>query len=209
MPPGVDLLVVDSGSTSSATRDAAINAGVRYVRSDIPGLSIARNAGLAATDRELVVFTDDDCAVTSGFLAPLIAPFAMPSVAAATGTLRDIGDTSAPSAAPVEILRRTNQGLDAGHGALMAFRRSALLASGAFDPLLGAGRHFGGAEDMDAFCRLLHAGPRGGPGAGIRRHARLHPHRRATTSPSTRTTAGGSGRCARGGCARIAAPDWL
>ncbi|MET0830112.1 MAG: glycosyltransferase [Microbacterium sp.] len=158
LPPGVEILVVDSGSTSHATRDAAAMAGVRYVRSDIPGLSIARNAGLAATDREFVVFTDDDCAVTPGFLAPLIAPFDAPSVAAATGTLRDIGDTSAPSAAPVEILRRTTQGLDAGHGALMAFRRSALLAAGAFDPLLGAGRHFGGAEDMDAFCRLLHAG---------------------------------------------------
>jgi hypothetical protein len=49
-------------------------------------------------------------------------------------------------------------GLDAGHGALMAFRRSTLLSLGGFDPLLGAGRHFGGAEDMDAFCRVLHAG---------------------------------------------------
>jgi glycosyltransferase involved in cell wall biosynthesis len=157
--PAVDVLVVDSGSTTPATRDAAARAGVRYVRSDTPGLSIARNAGLAATEREFVVFTDDDCAVTPGFLEPLIAAFAEQRIAAATGRLRDIGDTSERSpAAPADILRRTNQGMDAGHGALMAFRRSALMASGSFDPLLGAGRHFGGAEDMDAFCRLLHAG---------------------------------------------------
>lgn len=156
--PAVDVLVVDSGSISPATRDAAAKAGVRYVRSDIPGLSIARNAGLAATEREFVIFTDDDCAVTPGFLAPLIAPFSDPRVAAATGRLRDIGDTSEHGAGPADILHRTNQGMDAGHGALMAFRRSALRAAGSFDPLLGAGRHFGGAEDMDAFCRLLHAG---------------------------------------------------
>lgn len=158
IPADVDILVVDSGSTSHATRDAAAGAGVRYVRSDIPGLSIARNAGLAATDAELVIFTDDDCAVAPGFLAPLLAPFDDARVAGATGTLRDIADTSAPSAAPVDFLTRTNQGMDAGHGALMAFRRSALLAGGGFDPLLGAGRRFGGAEDMDVFCRLLHAG---------------------------------------------------
>ncbi|MET0781293.1 MAG: glycosyltransferase family A protein [Microbacterium sp.] len=158
VPADAEILVVDSGSTTSATRDAALTANVRYVRSDTPGLSIARNAGLAATDAELIVFTDDDCAVTPDFLAPLIAPFIDPGVAAATGTLRDIGDSSPLSTAAVEVLRRTNQGLDAGHGALMAFRRSALLTAGGFDPLLGAGRHFGGAEDMDVFCRLLHAG---------------------------------------------------
>jgi len=158
VPSGVEVLVVDSGSLSSATRDAAVKAGARYVRSDIPGLSIARNAGLAATDREIVVFTDDDCAVTPGFLTPLMDVFASPDVAAATGRLRDIGDMSVRQDTSVEMLRRTTQGLDAGHGALMAFRRSVLIAAGSFDPLLGAGRHFGGAEDMDAFCRLLHAG---------------------------------------------------
>jgi len=158
VPDSVDVLVVDSGSTSTATRDAALKACVRYVRSDVPGLSIARNAGLAATDREFVVFTDDDCAVTPGFLDALIAEFASPDVAAATGTLRDIAVGASSVASPVAILRRTTQGLDAGHGALMAFRRSALVSAGGFDPLLGAGRHFGGAEDMDVLCRLLHAG---------------------------------------------------
>ncbi len=157
-PAGTDVLVVDSGSTTTATREAAEHAGVRYVRSDVPGLSIARNLGLSSTTAELVVFTDDDCAVTPGFLDALLAPFQEPTVAAATGALRDIGDTAEHVASPVVILRRTTEGLDAGHGALMAFRRSAVLANGSFDPLLGAGRRFGGAEDMDVLCRLLHAG---------------------------------------------------
>jgi glycosyltransferase involved in cell wall biosynthesis len=153
------ILVVDSGSRSAETARVAFNAGVDYVRSDVPGLSIARNLALASSVGDVVVFTDDDCIVVPGFLDPLLAPFASPAVAATTGTLRDAGATdTAPVSAPPQTLRRTQDGLDAGHGALMAFRRATLLTLGGFDPLLGAGRRFGGAEDMDAICRVLHAG---------------------------------------------------
>jgi len=155
----VEIIVVDSGSTNARTREIAKRAGVTYVRSDTPGLSIARNIGLTATTREYIVFTDDDCVATAGFLPPLLAPFAGVDVGAAAGTLRDVSATSAEVASgEVELLRGVTAGLDAGHGALMAFRRSALLELGGFDPVLGAGRRFGGAEDMDAFCRILHAG---------------------------------------------------
>ncbi|MCS5735601.1 glycosyltransferase family 2 protein [Herbiconiux daphne] len=157
--PGADILVVDSGSRSAATADTAAAAGVRFVRSDVPGLSIARNLGLASTEREIVVYTDDDCAVEPGFLEPLIHPFIFPVVGAVTGSLRDASASGSPLPAPSEEhLHRTTEGLDAGHGALMAFRRAALIEVGAFDPVLGAGRRFGGAEDMDAFCRVLHSG---------------------------------------------------
>jgi glycosyltransferase involved in cell wall biosynthesis len=155
-----EIIVVDSASETAATREVAASAGVRYIRSDIPGLSIARNVGLAGTHRSIVVFTDDDCAVDPEFLAPLLAPFAEPAIVAVTGRLQDVADQSLPPAPTVDVLRRVSSGLDAGHGALMAFRRAGLLSTGGFDPLLGAGRRFGGAEDMDAFCRLLHDGGR-------------------------------------------------
>jgi hypothetical protein len=45
-----------------------------------------------------------------------------------------------------------------GHGGNMAFRRSDLLATGGFDPLLGAGGLFGACEDPDIAYRLLVAG---------------------------------------------------
>ena len=47
---------------------------------------------------------------------------------------------------------------DAGHGAIMAFRRERLVALGGFDPVLGAGRRLAGAEDLDMFCRILDDG---------------------------------------------------
>ncbi|WP_194383752.1 glycosyltransferase [Microbacterium luteum] len=153
-----EIVVVDSASTTTSTRDVAEAAGVRYIRSDVPGLSIARNLGLAAADRPIVVFTDDDCVVDPGFLSPLIAPFADAATVGVTGRLRDHDDRSAATPPTVDVLTRVADGLDAGHGALMAFRRDSVLASGGFDPVLGAGRRFGGAEDLDMFCRILTGG---------------------------------------------------
>ena len=51
-PPGVQILVVDSASTTPATWEVADAAGVDYVRSDIKGLSIARNLFLAHCRKE-------------------------------------------------------------------------------------------------------------------------------------------------------------
>lgn len=159
LPPDAEVIVVDSGSVSSDTESVARQGGARYVRSDVPGLSIARNLGLAASDRDLVVYTDDDCVVDAGFLRALVAPFASVRVGAVTGLLRDISDTRHGAGDEAErVLSTATHGLDAGHGALMAFRRSTLVELGGFDPLLGAGREFGGAEDTDIFCRILQTG---------------------------------------------------
>ena len=49
-PREVEILVVDSASTTTATKEVAEAAGVRYVRSDVKGLSIARNLGLDRPD---------------------------------------------------------------------------------------------------------------------------------------------------------------
>ncbi|MBN9202582.1 MAG: hypothetical protein ABS61_01675 [Microbacterium sp. SCN 70-18] len=154
-----EIIVVDSASRAPRTRAVAERAGVRYFRSDVPGLSIARNIGLRATEREVVVYTDDDCEVAPDFLEQIVAPFSDPSIHAATGRLRD-AHSEPPTliAEETTVLRRILDGLDAGHGALMAVRRSSAVATGGFDPILGAGRRFGGAEDMDMLCRLIRSG---------------------------------------------------
>ncbi|GAA0493011.1 glycosyltransferase family 2 protein [Microbacterium aurantiacum] len=159
VPDDTEIIVVDSASRDDRTRAVAERAGVRYLRSDIPGLSIARNIGLRATECDVVAYTDDDCEVAPDFLAELVVPFADPQVHAATGRLRDAH--SAPSTPVTEeatTLTRILDGLDAGHGALMAVRRGPAVTAGGFDPILGAGRRFGGAEDMDMLCRLLRSG---------------------------------------------------
>lgn len=158
LPAQVEVIVIDSGSTTDETARVARRGAVRYVRSDVPGLSIARNLGLAATSRDIVVYTDDDCEVQPGALRALLRPFASPRVGAATGRLSDHAAPPDAAGTAARVFRTPADGIDAGHGALMAYRSAVLRAIGGFDPVLGAGRTFGGAEDLDAFCRVLRAG---------------------------------------------------
>ncbi|GAA4163130.1 hypothetical protein GCM10022286_23150 [Gryllotalpicola daejeonensis] len=157
-PAGVEVLVVDSGSRTDETRRVAREASVGYVRTDVPGLSIARNLGLASVDRPIVLFTDDDCVAVPGWVDGVLTHFADPRVGAVTGRMLDHTLIAGAAAGDVERLTGVLRGVDAGHGAFMSFRRELMLGLGGFDEVLGAGRRFAGAEDLDAFCRVLAAG---------------------------------------------------
>ncbi|MEV8273344.1 glycosyltransferase [Microbacterium sp. NPDC077184] len=156
-PPEVGVLVVDSGSATDETREVAADAGVDYVRAQ-RGLSIARNAGLTTADRPIVIFTDDDCHPAPGWIEAALPHFLEPEVATVTGRMLDhTVSEDAPYHRPARYERPVT-GIDAGHGAVMAFRREALLRIGGFDDALGAGQPMAGAEDLDIFTRLLLAG---------------------------------------------------
>ncbi|KJL40343.1 glycosyltransferase [Microbacterium trichothecenolyticum] len=156
-PAEADVLVVDSASDTAETRDVATDAGVASTRAG-RGLSVARNAGITTATRPLVVFTDDDCRPTEGWIEHLIVPFADDRVAAVTGRMLDhTSSADAPYDRPARY-ETAISGLDAGHGAVMAFRRDVLLRLGGFDDLMGAGQRLAGAEDLDIFIRLLRAG---------------------------------------------------
>jgi GT2 family glycosyltransferase len=163
-----DVLVVDSAGDTEASRAVADEAGARYVRSDRPGLSVARNLGVASTDAEVVAFTDDDCRPRSGWLAPLVTPFEEARVGFVTGqvvgsgegTAADVPDLGAPR------WRWPDDPAHMGSGANMAVRRAAVLQVGGFDARLGAGAPIPSAEDHDLFLRALHAGWEGRHAAG-------------------------------------------
>jgi GT2 family glycosyltransferase len=164
---GDDRVVVDSASVdAAAVRAVAEAAGFRLVRVDRPGLSVARNAGIAAVDAAatpVVAFTDDDCVAGDRWAARIAAPFADPAVGFVTGSVASDRDARLPIAvtAPGATARRFGPGHDptrCGHGANMAFRVEALDAVGRFDESLGAGSRLRAAEDADAFWRLLDAG---------------------------------------------------
>lgn len=155
-PADATVLVVDSASTTHDTREVASAAGVDYVRTDVKGLSIARNVGLRSTARDIVLYTDDDCVAVDGWIDGILAHFSDPVVGAVTGEMIDPADPPAAGSG-MRRFTRVVDGLDAGHGALMAFRRDALVRIGGFDEVLGAGRELAGAEDLDIFCRLLEA----------------------------------------------------
>lgn len=164
--PQDQLVVVDSASTDAAVRAVALRHTEVVVRCDAPGLARARNAGIAASDRPVVAFTDDDCRPGPGWTSTIAARFAADgSLGFVTGRV----EADRLVGVPISVLTDTEEKAFAssedlhgiGHGANMAFRREALSAIGGFDELLGAGALFPAAEDTDAFWRVLGAGWRG------------------------------------------------
>ncbi len=70
---GFELIVVDDGSTDGADEEAAgrtvAGQPVRLLRSDGRGAVAARLVGVAATDAEVLAFTDSDCEPSPDWLA--------------------------------------------------------------------------------------------------------------------------------------------
>jgi GT2 family glycosyltransferase/SAM-dependent methyltransferase len=173
-----ELVVVDNAPRNDAARRVAEEVGARYVLEPGPGLSRARNAGIAATIADVVAFTDDDVVVDPGWLGRLLAGFRSPDVMAVTGlVLPGALDTEAQRIFEDVVggfgrgfrawevgpewfhrhRRRTPPVWRLGAGASVAFRRAAFDRVGGFDPRLGAGAG-GCSEDSELWYRLLAGG---------------------------------------------------
>lgn len=160
VPAGTDVLVVDSAGDTVATREVATAAGVRYVRAERPGLSVARNLGVRSTAAAIIAFTDDDCRPRRGWLDALTVPFADPAVGFVTGQVMGTGTGTAADVVGIDVgcWRWPDDPLAMGSGANMAIRAAVLEEVGGFDPTIGAGAPIPSAEDHELFLRALHAG---------------------------------------------------
>jgi GT2 family glycosyltransferase len=82
-----EIIVVDDGSEpdlSAVVTDFAAE-GVRYIRQEHQGLSVARNRGAMEADGEILVYTDDDCEVDEDWLGYLVSALADGEYAAVGG----------------------------------------------------------------------------------------------------------------------------
>ena len=173
-----ECVVVSNNSTDDtvarfgdfAARYPGLN--LRLVTEDGPGVSYARNRGIAETSAPLLVFIDDDERINPGFLRAYADFFdAHPDAVVAGG--RIIAEyvtgrpawlskyTEMPIANPMAFGERVRP-FPAGRvpgGGNMAFRRAGLAGYGGFDPTLGRvnGELIGG-EENDFFERLLLGG---------------------------------------------------
>ncbi|GGC26658.1 hypothetical protein GCM10011371_12800 [Novosphingobium marinum] len=174
--PPLEIVVVDNAPLDGRTRPVVERFGkARYVAEPAPGLSRARNAGIAAASGDILAFTDDDTEVTTHWLAMLASGFDDPRTGCVTGLVLP-ADLSTEAAFRFEFgyggLQRgflpqtfgprflesrpwDAPYLDAiGAGASMALRRAALDDVGPFDERLGAGAA-GCSEDTELWHRLL------------------------------------------------------
>lgn len=89
--PHYEVIVVDNAPSTSTTADFIQQAygdapWVRYVREDRPGVSWARNRGIAGARGKILAFTDDDVVVDPYWLVELVRPFGLADdVACVTG----------------------------------------------------------------------------------------------------------------------------
>lgn len=183
--PDFRVVVVDNAPVTSATRelvDRDYAGRLTYVLEPVPGLAVAHNRGVAATDSPVVAFTDDDVVADPRWLSALTAPFAAdPRTGCVTGLILPARLTT-----PAQVLLESHGGFtkgftprlydpaappadeplfpftagNFGSGANMAFRASALRAVGGFDPATGTGTPARGGDDLYAFVRILTAGHR-------------------------------------------------
>ena len=164
-----ELLVIDQ-STADDTMECVLGHAddprVHYVRTSTIGLSRSRNLALAEATHDIIIMTDDDCVISSNFVRTMIAELSSPHPA--TLVFADVldPDIGAPTWTPVNRAPagytvdsvqkwRSNDGVNIGIGAAMAFRRRSVVELGGFDEELGAGGTYQSAEDTDLALRVL------------------------------------------------------
>ena len=183
----LEILVVDNAPTRDDTRElvtalAKTDERLHYTCEPDPGLSRARNHGLARAQFDLVCFTDDDTRVDPGWLSAVAAGFAAdPETVCVTGLVASSslntgaerffdsryswGEAFEPRRYDLTTHRHSSAlypysaGVF-GTGANFAIRRGAVTDLGGFDPILGAGGPGRGGEDLDIFLRIILAGGR-------------------------------------------------
>ena len=164
--PRFEVVLVDNAPSSDATKDAvlgefATDARIRYVREPRPGLSCARNRGVAESAAEIIAFTDDDVRVDPWWLHGIIRGFGRAGdVACVTGLIPTAALDNAVQLyfdqrqrwgafSEPRIFDLTDNRDDSplypysagifGAGANFAVSRRALKELGGFDEALGAG----------------------------------------------------------------------
>ncbi|MFN4023903.1 MAG: glycosyltransferase family 2 protein [Hyphomonas sp.] len=167
-PRSVELVVVDNGSVDETAAQVTALARssqiiVRFLAEPRPGLSYARNAGMAAACGRYFVFTDDDCQMDPDYFLDLLRHYARGDQETIRGGRVELGD---PLDAPLTVRTGTESALyhpkhpPGGfiQGCNMVVPRQTARRIGKFDVRLGAGSRLHAAEDADYIIRAHRLG---------------------------------------------------
>ena len=161
--PSVRVLAVDQNLDG---RLDAVLAGrdLDIVRLEsAPGLSRARNVGLARVAADLVAFPDDDCEYPPGLLERVADRLASePPLDGLVGRAEDVSGTSSPSWETDLTLLTDDNLWNRANAATIFLRRSLVERIGVFDERmgLGSGEMWSSGEETDYLIRAVRAGAR-------------------------------------------------
>jgi len=173
---GVEVVVVDDGSTDDTAAVAQRFAAVSYYRQDNRGVAAARNAGLARARGDFVIFLDADDELTPDAAEIGVAALrAMPAAACAAGTALPVDREGAelPFTPPVLVRAEAERYEELLASNFMwtpgcvIFRRVILCRAGGFDESLSR------SADYALYLALAREWPmhwHGRPVARYRRH---------------------------------------
>lgn len=163
-----EIVVVDNGSGDGTSALLSQwepgSLPLRHISQPEPGLSKAKNAGVAAARGSIVCFTDDDCYPDPSYVDAWISVFSGPYSPDFCGgrielfDLRDVPETIKTDREPMYFPPFSFIPPGSMHGASMAFRRSVLAQVGLFDKRLGPGTPLCAAEDADYLQRASLSG---------------------------------------------------
>lgn len=167
-PPPQEVIVVDQ-SRDDRSREVVGRLGterVRWVRLERRSTAAARNHGASLASTDYLALLEDDIEVAPSWTADVAAalrqldrPDALfgaidePARVDRRGLAVSTHDVPVPT-----VWGRGTHPARPGYGGHMIIRREVLLETGGFDPRLGPGSPFLGAEDIDLNYRLLRAG---------------------------------------------------
>lgn len=176
----IEIIVVDNRPASGTARSVVQDfPAVRLVTEDRPGLSYARNRGIAESNGTIIVTVDDDVEAPDDWIERLVEPFSRPEVMAVTGHVLPM-ELESQAQCQFEAYGGLGKGFEPfeadgqwfagrqvavptwtlGATANAAFRASIFADPriGLLDEALGAGMPTGCSEDTYLFYRILKAG---------------------------------------------------
>lgn len=159
-----ELILVDNGSSDSTatvidTFSKQVEFPVVYIYEGKPGLSRARNAGLAHVRGDAVTFTDDDCYPKDDFISEISRLFhEREDIGFLGGRVllhdkEDLRVTIQERDCVNETRPRSFVTAGAIHGANLSVRRVVIEKIKGFDERLGAGTKLMSAEDTEFMAR--------------------------------------------------------
>lgn len=181
--PDYEIIVVDNrvGSSHEPIPEFSADGRVRIVSEGTPGVSAARNRGVAESRGDFIAFTDDDVEVDRLWLRAIAAAFGSDAgINAVSGMVRPFeidtepqlwfeefygGFTKSfrPREWSIEVTGTSDPMFpySPGHfgaGCNMAVRRSTMERVGGFDERIGAGTIVKSGEDLKLLLDILFAG---------------------------------------------------